>query len=280
MSLTFIFGLGYCGFRLACKLKARGQAIIGTGGRRPTAYPGEAIPFDDRHGVEAALARATYVVSTVPPSDSGSDPVLQTYGESLRARGAWTCYLSSTGVYGDTGGAWVDESAPVNPGRASARAAAERAWQEAFPEGTILRLPGIYGPGRSALSRAREGRSFAVDAPGHVFSRVHVDDIVAALLLARDCGATGLFNIADDEPASGAEVALLAHRLLGLPPPILRPLEEAALTPAGRRFYAECRRVSNVKARRLLGFGAAYPTFRQGLRACLAEELATNPGAG
>lgn len=258
MSRIFIFGLGYTTSRLAERLRADGWRVAGTSrdGRRGT------IAFDDADEVHAAIAAATHVLSSVPPEDAG-DPVLARYGDALARQ--WLGYLSSTGVYGDTGGAWVDESAPIGRGRRRARAEADAAWLARGAR--VFRLPGIYGPGRSALERAAEGRTHRIDAPGQVFSRVHVNDIVAGVFAAFDAPA-GAYNLADDVPASQNDVAAFAARLLGMPPPAVIPLHN--LSPAAQGFYAENRRVANGKAKRVLGWAPLYPDYRAGLRALKA----------
>ena len=182
----------------------------------------------------------------------------------------WVGYLSSTGVYGDAQGAWVDESSPLK-GRRSGRLAADLDWQALHPEARVFRLPGIYGPTRSALDRLRQGPVARIDLPGHVFSRVHVDDIVGAMLASLEHGAPGVYNLADDEPAPGEAVTAYAAQLLGVPVPPLTPLEKAQLSPMGRAFYGECRRVANGKMTRDLRYQLRYPEYRSGLAACLKE---------
>lgn len=253
----FIFGLGYTASRIAAALAARGWEVVSTG-RDGT------LAFDDIANVRLALADSSHVLSSVPPAADG-DPVLEAFGAALQ--GKWLGYLSSTGVYGDTEGAWVDESAPTGTGRRTARAEADAAWLAR--DARVLRLPGIYGPGRSALERVAEGKAHRIDLPGQVFSRVHVDDIVSAALLGLDAPA-GAYNVADDLPASQNAVIEEACRLLGLEPPPLQSLEDAALSPMARAFYAENRRVANGKARRVLGWTPRYPSYREGLGGCLA----------
>ncbi len=252
----FIFGIGYTASRVARALEGRGWAVTGTGRHG-------AIAFDDEPTVRAALSDATHVLSSVPPADE-ADPVLARYGDLLVDR--WTGYLSSTGVYGHTRGAWVDESAPVGAGRRTARAEADAAWLARGAR--VFRLPGIYGPGRSALDRVREGKAHRIDVPGQVFSRIHVDDIVSGVLaaLVSDDGAPpGAYNLADDLPASQNAVIEEACRLLGRDPPPVQSLDEAGLSAAARAFYGESRRVANGKARRVLGWRPHYPTYREGL---------------
>ncbi|MBV8973077.1 MAG: SDR family NAD(P)-dependent oxidoreductase, partial [Sphingomonadaceae bacterium] len=187
-----IFGRGYTAGRLAAALPdARITATSRSGAPGTVAL--------DSPEAAAAIATATHILASVPPGEGG-DPVLARHAAALAAAPAqWIAYLSSTGVYGDTGGAWVDESAPLG-GRRNDRVAADRAWAALRPDVRIFRLPGIYGPGRSAVDQVRSGSARRADAPGHRFSRIHVDDIVAALRLSFDRDP-GIFNLADDEPA-------------------------------------------------------------------------------
>lgn len=259
----FVFGLGYSAQVLAARLRAGGWQV------RASGRAGD-VAFEDRTGVEQALGWASHVLSSVPPAREGPDPVLEAYGAALRAAPAqWIGYLSATGVYGDTGGAWVDESAPVGGGRRSARTEADLGWQALDPRVRVFRLPGIYGPGRSALDRVAEGKAHRIDLPGQVFSRVHVDDIAGGVIAGMD-GPPGVYNLADDAPCSQNAVIEEAARLLAVAPPPPLTLDEAALSPMARAFYAENRRIANGKARRVLGWRPIYPTYREGLRALSA----------
>lgn len=259
MSRILIFGLGYTAGRLAERLRVGGWSIAGTSrdGRNGT------IAFGDAERVRHELATATHVLSSVPPGDAG-DPVLARYGEALGD--VWLGYLSSTGVYGDTGGAWVDEGAAVGGGRRQARAEADTAWLALGAR--VFRLPGIYGPGRSPLDRVAGGTAHRVDMAGQVFSRVHVDDIVPGVIAGFD-GPPGAYNLADDLPASQNDVVAFAARLLGREPPPFVSLNQ--LSPAARGFYVENRRITNGKAKRVLGWAPAYPDYRAGLRALNAR---------
>ena len=252
-----IFGLGYTAQALAERARGQGWHVAGTsrGGRDGT------IRFDDVAAVAAEIAAATHILSSVPPTENG-DPVRTAYGALLMKSAAWHGYLSSTGVYGDAGGAWVDESAPTGTGRRSARAEADAAWLAAGAR--VFRLPGIYGPGRSPLDRVVSGSAHRVDAPEQVFSRVHVGDIVAGVI-AGFAGPPGAYNLSDDCPASQNDVIEYAARMLSLPAPPFVPLE--SLSPMARGFYAENRRVANAKAKRVLGWTPAYHDYRVGLRA-------------
>ena len=239
------------------------------------------MAFGDRSAVQAALAAATHILSSVPPDRaSGGDPVLDAYGEVLKGRELF--YLSSTGVYGDKQGAWVDEATPTiaqsGEGRRNARAEADLAWLTLGAR--VFRLPGIYGPGRSALDRVREGKARRIDLPDQVFSRVHVDDIVSGVVAAmvQDAPA-GAYNLGDDLPASGNEVTEHACRLLGLEPPPLETLEQANLSDMARGFYAENRRVANGKAKRVLGWKPRFPTYVEGLDCLFAPQAPAGASA-
>ena len=287
----FCFGLGYVAIRLAKALTADGWAVAGT-----TRNPDKAAKLA-RIGIDAhvlaegtapdalaeALAPATHVVASIPPDDTSDDPDLAlralraAAGPSLR----WAGYLSSTGVYGDAGGDWVDEDTPPNPvnARAARRVAAEAAWRRYHQQtGTaldILRLAGIYGPARSALDQVREGRARRVVKPGQLFSRIHVDDIVLAV---RACIAApdGLrvFNICDDEPAPPQDVVAFAAALVGVDPPPEEPYEGAEISEAKRRFYSGNRRVSSARIKAALGLAWQHPDYRAGLRALAGHDQA------
>ncbi len=258
MPRLFIFGLGYSAKFIAAALEARGWEVVSTG-REGT------LSFDDESSVRLALSDAGHVLSSVPPSGEGLDPVLERYGAALG--GKWLGYLSSTGFYGDCGGAWVDETAPTGKGRRTARAECDAEWLAL--DARVFRLPGIYGPGRSALERVRGGKAHRIAIPDQVFSRVHVDDIAAGVLAGLNAPA-GAYNLADDLPCSQNAVIEEACRLLGITPPPMQSLVEANLSPMARAFYAENRRVASGKAKRLLGWAPRYPDFTAGLRALKA----------
>jgi nucleoside-diphosphate-sugar epimerase len=258
MAHLFIFGLGYSAKRIRAATEALGWRVTATG------REGE-LRFEDEERVRAALGAASHVLSSVPPGETG-DPVLSRYGDALGR--AWLGYLSSTGVYGDTGGAWVDESAPVGTGRRTSRAEADAAWLARGAR--VFRLPGIYGPGRSALDRVAAGRAHRIDLHGQVFSRVHVEDIAAGVVAGFEA-APGAYNLADDWPASQNAMIEEACRLLGTAPPPLQSLEQAGLSAQARAFYSENRRVANGKAKRVLGWHPTYPTYREGLSAILRQ---------
>lgn len=263
MARMLIFGMGYTAGHLAERLVARGWEVVGTtrDGR------GDSIAFGDEAAVIAALRSATHILSSVPPVD-GADPVLSRYDQALAvAPATWIGYLSSTGVYGDAGGAWVDESAPIK-GRRPDRNIADAAWRALRGDMRVFRLPGIYGPGRSILDRIREGRAHRIDLPDQLFSRVHVDDIAGGVI-ASFGGPAGVYNLADDEPCHQNRLVEWGCAMLGRPLPPLQTMEQAGLSPAARAFYAENRRVANGKAKRLLGWVPRYRSFREGLRAVL-----------
>jgi nucleoside-diphosphate-sugar epimerase len=281
------FGLGYSARAAARRLAAQGWRITGTArsveGCAAILDAGyEAVIFDGAApspDVRAVLASATHALVSVPPGASG-DPVLGCHGQDLAAapRLEAVVYLSTIGVYGDAGGDWVDETSPCRPvsTRSRARLTADRAWL-ALGAATdrrivILRLAGIYGPGRSAIDTLRAGTARRIVKPGQVFNRIHVEDIAAATvaaLMQRD--ARGIFNVTDDEPAPPQDVVAHAAASMGvaLPPEI--PFETAELSPMAASFYGENKRVRNERLKRELGVVLSFPTYRQGLAQILSE---------
>ena len=260
MTRMLIFGLGYAASHIARAVTAGGGAVMATG------RAGD-IDFADDAAVRAACRAATHILSSVPPSERG-DPVLDRYGDALGGR--WLGYLSSTGVYGDAAGGWVDEATPI-AGRRANRNAADARWLAAGAR--VFRLPGIYGPGRSPLDRLVEGKAHRTGMPEQVFSRVHVDDIASGVI-AGLTGPAGAYNLADDLPANQDDVVAYAAQLLGVSlPPIV---DLADLSPMARSFYAENRRVANLKAKRVLGWRPRYPDYRFGLRAVSATTSPTS----
>ncbi|MFN0115358.1 MAG: SDR family oxidoreductase [Paracoccaceae bacterium] len=279
------FGHGYSAMALARLLLPAGWMVIGTtrspdrahviaaSGAEPLVWPGS--------DPSAALARATHLLSSVAPGGK-SDPVLATAGAAIAEAAPhirWAGYLSTTAVYGDRAGGWVDETSPPGPAteRGRARVAAEEGWRELAGRAGlplhIFRLAGIYGPGRVPFEKLRDGTARAIVKPGQVFSRIHVADIAQALAasMARpDPGA--VYNLCDDDPAPPQDVLAHAAFLLGMPPPPEVPYEKADLTPMARSFYAESKRVRNDRLKRDLGVRLLYPTYRQGLPAILREE--------
>jgi nucleoside-diphosphate-sugar epimerase len=273
-----IFGLGYSGAAVARLAIAQGIRVTATS-RDPARVAGpagvEVLPFG------AALpAGVTHVLATAPPGAMG-DPVLQSYGAALASceELRWVGYVSTTGVYGDRGGDWVDETSAVSPGqeRSRRRVAAEQAWGDLASRLAVdlFRTAGIYGPGRSALDEVRAGRARRVVKPGHAFGRVHMEDIAGAVLAAARQGAPAgvrVLHLADDVPAETAEVVAEAARLLGADLPPAVPFEQAvlAMSEMGRSFWAENRRVASARTQELLGYRWRYPSYREGLRAILA----------
>ena len=278
----FIFGLGYSGLEIAQLAKAQGWIVAGTcrsaekaAGLRAGGI--EAHVFDGTTPLPAAaFGNSSHVLCTIAPGQAG-DPALRLAAPLLK-QARWLGYLSTTGVYGDRGGGWVDEDTPPNPGqpRSIERLAAERGWQamalEAGAKLDIFRLPGIYGPGRSTLDQVKAGTARRIDKPGQFFSRAHVADIAATVVAAMTAPHPGgLYNVADDLPVSTGEVVAFACELLGQPVPPSIPWEEAApsMSEMARSFYAESRRVRNDKMKRELGVVLRYPTYREGLTAIL-----------
>jgi nucleoside-diphosphate-sugar epimerase len=281
-----IFGLGYSAGAFARRIKPEAEWIAATvrSPERATALAEEgfrAVVFDGNTRSEdaaAALAEATHLIVSIPPGE-GTDPVLA----HLRAdiAGAkelhWIGYLSTIGVYGNYGGAWVSERTTPHParGRTTARLAAERAWVGLADERgiplAILRIAGIYGPGRNPFVNLKEGTARRVIKPGHVFNRIHVADIAQAIAAALDKRASGIFNLSDDEPAPQEDVVTYAAGLMDVPPPLPVPFEEADLSPMARSFYTDNKRVLNHRLKQGLGVTLRYPTYREGLTALWRE---------
>ena len=290
MRRLFCFGLGYTALALARGLMAEGWRITGTtrGTEKRAALASEGcevFQFDrDRPlgDASAALAGATHVLTSVAPDEAG-DPVLAHHLADLRrcATLEWVGYLGTTGVYGDRAGAWVDEADPVAPTmpRTRRRVAAEGHWLASGLPVHIFRLAGIYGPGpgRNALDAVRAGTARRIVKPGQVFGRIHVDDIVQVLRasIARP-NPGAIYNVADDEPAPPQDVITFACALLGVAPPPEVPYEQAELSPMARSFYADNRRVCNSRIKDELCVRLRYPTYRDGLRAILGDEMAVS----
>lgn len=288
------FGLGFTAAALIRRARGRGWRITGTARdpdrldvktRADHAASGVSIHrFDATHRLDRSLfgpleaGGASLILTSVPPGEAG-DPVLAAHGEDIAKSAArWVGYLSTTGVYGDRAGGWVDESGALEPTteRGRRRVDAERAWlalreSHGLPV-HLFRLAGIYGPGRNALTTVRAGGARRAEKPGQVFSRIHVDDIAAVLdaSIARpNPGAA--YNVCDDEPAPPQDVIEYACRLIGAPVPPLEPIDMASLSEMGRSFYAENKRVHNDRIKRELGVELAYPTYREGLDRLLAD---------
>ena len=226
----------------------------------------EPVQINDKQTLFDRLEGAHLLVSA-PPSDEGC-PALLLLGEQAKLAASVT-YLSTTGVYGDLGGGWAMEWSAAGPqsDRAKRRALAEQTWLEAHDRVRLVRLPGIYGPGRSALDRVQAGKARRIVKPGKVFSRIHVDDIASGLLALITSGALGAFNLCDDEAAPPQDVITYAADLLELEPPPEIQFDSADLSPMGRSFYAECKRVSNAKIKAATKWRPQYPTYREGLSA-------------
>lgn len=253
-----IFGLGYSAKVIAANAQDAGWLV------RATGSDGD-LDFGDKRAVKQAIDSASHIISSVPPVDD-SDVVLDHYGQVLA--GKWLGYLSSTGVYGDAQGAWVDEGTPTGSGRRTARAQADTRWLSLGAR--AFRLPGIYGPERSVFDRIASGRAKRIDMPGQVFSRVHVADIASGVVAAMQADAPpGAYNLGDDLPCSQNTLVEHACALTGQEPPPLISIEDADLSPMARGFYAENRRVANGKAKRILGWQPQFPTYREGLAALL-----------
>jgi len=280
----FIFGLGYSGLEIAKLAQAGGWQVAGTvttadkaANLRDAGI--DAHVFDGSAPVIApSLATATHVLCTIAPGATG-DPALASSADRL-GRATWLGYLSTTGVYGDRAGGWVDEDdvpQPTQP-RSLARLATERAWQALGRKSgaavDVFRLPGIYGPGRSAIDQVKAGTARRIDKPGQVFSRIHIEDIAGSVMAALNRPPRGtVYNIVDDLAASSADLIAFACELLGTPVPPLVPWSEIepAMTAMARSFYSENRRVRNDRLKRELGVVLRYPTYREGLRAIAAR---------
>jgi nucleoside-diphosphate-sugar epimerase len=279
VSTLLIFGLGYCGQAVA---KAVPDFAVTATSRSGVSITGVAlVPFD-----AAELALATHILVTAPPGADG-DPVLNRYADAIDAAPAlrWIGYLSSTVVYGDRGGAWVDENTPPAPSqpRGQRRLDAEQAWSRFGGRCAvdIVRLGGIYGPGRSAFDDLRAGLARRMIRPGHQFSRIHRDDIGRAIAAAMRQGrrpGTRVLNFVDDVPAESDAVVTEAARLMGIspPPPIAFADALPAMSPMARSFWAENRKVSSRKTQQALGLRWLYPGFREGLAAIWREETGDN----
>jgi nucleoside-diphosphate-sugar epimerase len=282
----FCFGLGYSARALVARLQAAGWQVAGTtrSAEKAAALADQGIaafvfdrgrPLADPH---RALAGTTHILSSVPPDDRG-DPVVDHHGSDLRACTGlqWAGYLSTTGVYGDRGGGWVDEDSALEPTgeRGRRRVAAERAWlrlhEIAGLPVHLFRLAGIYGPGRNALETVRAGRAQRIDKPGQVFSRIHLADIANVLeaSIARPNPGRA-YNVCDDNPAPPEEVIAFACRLLDVEPPPLVPFAQAELSPMGRSFYRDNKRVVNRRMKEELGVALEFLDYKAGLRALLA----------
>jgi nucleoside-diphosphate-sugar epimerase len=281
------FGFGYSAQALARQLGAEWQITGTSRGECDASIPVDGhvrlLRFNRDHRLDpSAIIGATHILLSVPPDQAG-DPVFDCHRDDIAALLdlAWLGYLSTTGVYGDHDGGWVDETARLQPTgeRGRRRVAAESAWLDLWRERGvpvhIFRLAGIYGPGRSPFDALRAGTARRIDKPGQVFSRIHVDDLASVLLASLARPRPGaIYNVCDNEPTSPAEVVAHAAALLGMPAPPLVPFEAAELSPMARSFYADNKRVSNALIKAELGVCLRFPSYRGGLAAILAEERA------
>jgi nucleoside-diphosphate-sugar epimerase len=282
----FCFGFGYTACVLARRLAAEGWIVGGTcrtvdkaAALRAAGFPVEV--FDRDHALSReAFDGVTHLLVSVPP-DAAGDPVLAMHGEDIAGIEGlcWLGYLSTTGVYGDRAGGWVDETAALSPSgeRGRRRVAAETGWLNLCRRRSvpvhIFRLAGIYGPGRSPFEALRAGTAKRIDKPGQVFSRIHVEDLACVLAASINRPRPGaVYNVCDDDPAAPEAVVAHAAALLGMPAPPLVPLEAAGLSPMARSFYDDNKRVSNRLIKSELGLTLRYADFRAGLAAILAEE--------
>jgi len=288
----FCFGLGYSARALADDLMAEGWRVAGScrSAEKQAALRDagiEAFLFDRGRPLEdaaAALGGTTHLLSSVPPDASG-DPVLDQHAADIAALTTleWAGYLSTTGVYGDRAGGWVDELSDLQPtgDRGRRRVSAEQGWLDLFRKNNtpvhIFRLAGIYGPGRNALETVRAGRARRIIKPGQVFSRIHRDDIVAVLRASVARGNPGaVYNLCDDEAAPPQDVIAFACDLLGVAPPPDLPFADADLSAMARSFYRDNKRVSNRRIKQELGVRFAWPDYRAGLRGLFAAQASSN----
>ena len=279
----FVFGYGYSAAALARQLLARGWTVTGTTrnpekarhmeaqGVRARVWPGEDLSAD--------LATATHLLISAAP-DADGDPVLRAMSDTLAlVRFEWVGYLSTTGVYGDHQGGWVDEDTPLTPStrRGQWRKEAEADWAALATKAGwplhIFRLAGIYGPGRGPFAKVRAGTARRIVKPGQVFSRIHVEDIAQVLAASLTRAGPGcVYNLCDDDPAPPEDVIAFAAELLGLPVPEAEPFDTADMTDMARSFYAESKRVRNDRIKDLLGVNLIYPDYRAGLKALLEAD--------
>jgi nucleoside-diphosphate-sugar epimerase len=279
----FCFGFGYTARVLARQLAAEGWIVGGTcrtaDKTSEAGFPVEV--FDGDHPLpRKALDGVTHLLVSVPP-DAVGDPVLAVHGKDIaQIKGLrWLGYLSTTGVYGDRGGGWVDETADLSPSgeRGRRRVAAEAGWLDLWHRRGVpvhvFRLAGIYGPGRSPFEALRGGTAKRIDKPGQVFSRIHVEDLAHVLAASTSRPRPGaVYNVCDDDPAAPEAVVAHAAALLGLPAPPLVPFQAAELSPMARSFYDDNKRVSNRLIKSELGVTLRYPDYRAGLAAILVDE--------
>lgn len=275
MSTLLSLGHGYSAAALARRLIPLGWTVIGTTRGRADALRAEGVePLLWPGDLAAALGRATHILASAAPDGSG-DPFLTAALPLFQAaRPVWVGYLSTTAVYGDHQGGWVDEDTPLSPGSARAvqRVLAERQWLATGLPVHIFRLAGIYGPGRGPFEKVRDGTARRIIKPGQVFSRIHVADIAGTLLASMARPDPGrIYNVCDDQPAPPEDVLAHAAALLGLPEPPALPFDQAEMTPMARSFYSESKRVRNDRIKDELGVRLEFPGYHEGLAALLKE---------
>jgi hypothetical protein len=261
------FGFGFSAQALSQQLNRNEWQITGTsrsaeGAAAIAAQGFHGVRFDDLKTIPSTV---THIVSSVPP-DAEGDPVLRRFSDQLGKAFDWIAYLSTTGVYGNHHGGWVNEETPLTPNteRGTRRVAAEQAWSKFHAQ--IFRLAGIYGPGRNVISNLRDGTAKRVIKPGQIFSRIHVEDIAGVLLASMANPNPGrTYNVADDEPCPPQDVVAFGAELLGLPVPPDVPFEQAQLSAMARSFYEDSKRVSNKRVKQELGYEFKYPNYRVGL---------------
>lgn len=272
---ALLLGFGYVAKATTPHLQAAGFQLVGTSrsiekSKEMRALGVEPLIRPATGDLQKAMALASHILVSVPPGEAG-DPVLGALGGDVDLSGLdWLGYLSTTGVYGNPEGGWVTEATPPDPteARSKRRLEAEQAWQALTDRTRIFRLSGIYGPGRSALDRVQAGTARRIVKPGQVFSRIHVDDIAAALMASIDRpDVVGPFNLADDAPAAQSDVTAFAAGLLGVEPPPLEDFMTAEMSPMMRSFFSSSRRVSSSASREALGWTLEYPSYREGLQA-------------
>jgi nucleoside-diphosphate-sugar epimerase len=276
LSRLLIFGYGFIGAAFADLAASAGHhiaATIRTPEKRRTleALGIEAVPFGDRDALATAIKTADGILVTPAPDDGGCPVFAVTHAILVEAGTKWIGYLSTTGVYGDRDGGWVWEDSPLLPTSTEGkrRVVAEQQWQGVGAR--IFRLPGLYGPGRNVIERLQDGTARNIVKPGHVFSRLHHDDCATALLAAVErTDARGIFNLCDDQPAPAGDVLAHAAKLTGLPLPPPIAWDDPSLSPGVRRFYQDNKRVSNARAKAVLGWRPACPTYHEGLNSLWA----------
>ena len=276
-----ILGAGFSGQQIALLGQSLGIKVLRT--RRSIEKEGTDLVFDSESKTlpsKDVLLSVTHLISCIPPDPSGKDPVLSSMGEELKQMPIkWAGYLSTTGVYGNCNGRWVSELDTPNPQqlRSKRRLDCEIAWQRSGLPAQILRLPGIYGPGRSALEMLKKGKAKMIDKPNQVFSRIHVDDIASATFHLIKLAANGfkpdVVNIADDLPTSNLEVVSYGASLLNIPVPPIESFEIASnsMSEMALSFWEENRRVSNKMLKENIGYSLIHPDYKSGLRSCLSK---------